>query len=154
KEFVLEPRLRAAVRFEVLNLNLEAPNFWRPGAFDVIFARNVLMYFSRPALHAALGRMTRSLAPDGYLFLGHSESLRELTEAYQLCHTHDTFYYHRRSAGGGPMPAAWRDEPWYDAIDKAAARVRGLTSAQPAAPPAAGAPAPALPSAVDPIEEA
>lgn len=95
--FVLQPALREAVRFELINLNEAAPNFWHPGAFDLIFARNVLMYLGRTALQGALARMTQSLAPDGYLFLGHSESLRELTEAYTLCHTHGTFYYRRRS---------------------------------------------------------
>ena len=159
-EFALHPALRAAVRFEALNLNAEAPDFWRPGSFDVIFARNVLMYFSRPALHNAVERMTHALAPDGYFFLGHSESLRELTQAFNLCHTHGTFYYQRKGSAIAPGAQTGTGQPaWFDAIDKAAERVRGLTGKPAAADlrpesPAPPAAATALPCAVDPIEEA
>jgi len=137
-DFALQPALREAVRFELLNLNEPAPNFWRAGAFDLIFARNVLMYFGRPALQAVLARMTQSLAPDGYLFLGHSESLRDLTEAFTLCHTHGSFYYRRRSGGDSQA------EPAAPALVPPATTVAITTLST----------VPTLPGAADPIEDA
>ena len=155
-EFVLRPELRAAVRFEQLNLCEQAPEFWRPGAFDLIFARNVLMYFNRSALQAAVGRIVSSLAPDGYLFLGHSESLRDLVSGLQLCHTHDTFYYRREGASGqqaAAQPAApytprvQQSADWVENIGRAAERVRGLTT------PVAASPSP-RPAATNPLADA
>jgi chemotaxis protein methyltransferase CheR len=42
--------------------------------FDVIFCRNVMIYFDKPTQHEILQRIARVLAPDGLLFAGHSES--------------------------------------------------------------------------------
>ncbi len=127
-EFVLHPDLRAAVRFEELNLSTGSPDFWRPAAFDLIFARNVLMYFSRPAQQAAAARMIAALAPDGYFFLGHSESLRELTHGLRLCHTHETFYYQKESDTLPRAEAEFEGGHWFENIGRAAERVRGLTT--------------------------
>jgi chemotaxis protein methyltransferase CheR len=65
--------LRSLVRFEYANLNDEAwPAF---GLFDVVFCCNVLMYFDAAARHRAIPRLLGRLKTDGYLFLGHAESL-------------------------------------------------------------------------------
>jgi chemotaxis protein methyltransferase CheR len=45
---------------------------------DVIFCRNVLIYFDKPTQSAVLRRLCQHLRPGGYLFLGHSESLAGL----------------------------------------------------------------------------
>lgn len=69
------PALRAKARFEQLNLlssfSLEVPA-------DVIFCRNVLIYFDRPTQLRVLGRLCQLLVPGGYLFVGHSDSLTRL----------------------------------------------------------------------------
>jgi chemotaxis protein methyltransferase CheR len=125
---VLDAKVRESARFEQLNLNAEAPDFWQPGAFDLVFARNVLMYFAPSPLRAAVARISRSLAPDGYFFFGHSESMRELSDDFDLRHTHDTFYYRRKHDTG--VTTEPRDNtPWFEQIGKASERVRGLTSA-------------------------
>ncbi len=67
------PELRAWVRFERLNLMDEEYPFDHD--FDVIFCRNVLIYFDKPTQRAVLGRLCQHLRAGGYLFLGHSESL-------------------------------------------------------------------------------
>lgn len=47
--------------------------------FDVIFLRNVLIYFTRPTIEVVIKRLLRNLKPGGYLFIGHSESLNGLS---------------------------------------------------------------------------
>jgi chemotaxis protein methyltransferase CheR len=69
----VSPLLRSAVRFERLNLNDE--RYAVAGPFDVIFCRNVLIYFDRESKERVLLRLFGHLSPQGYFFLGHSESL-------------------------------------------------------------------------------
>ena len=65
--------LRDAVRFARLNLNEE--HYEIPGTFDLVFCRNVLIYFSAAGRAAVIDRLTDRLTPDGLLFVGHAESL-------------------------------------------------------------------------------
>lgn len=65
--------LKAVIRFERLNLNSESPLDQAP--FDLIFCRNVLIYFDGESRRRALERLFSRLAPQGFVFLGHSESL-------------------------------------------------------------------------------
>jgi len=94
--FELDSAIRNTVTFRRVNLAHDEPDIWTPHYFDVIFCRNVLMYFTVPVAQAAVARMTRALAPHGHLFLGHAETMRGLSNDYHLCHTHDTFYYQRK----------------------------------------------------------
>lgn len=64
--------VRAVIRFQRLNLHEEFPEL---GAFDLIFCRNVLIYFDVASRTQAVTRILSRLASHGYLFLGHSESL-------------------------------------------------------------------------------
>ena len=96
-EFLLREDLRQKMRFEERNLVESDPSFWYPGRFDVIFCRNVLMYFSSETMRQIISRYTQALAPHGYLYLGPSETLRGISNEYHLCHTNDTFYYRRKS---------------------------------------------------------
>lgn len=152
KEFVLDERVRAGVRFEVRNLMDEDPGFWRAERYDVIFCRNVIMYFAFEQAAALIERIRHSLVPGGYFFLGHAETLRGLSNAFHLRHTHSTFYYQRReqtdAAGSeghwhhtgepGPRPAAVTHAPtWVDVIRRASDRVTALTSPRTASPAAA-----------------
>lgn len=72
--FRLKDRYRRGVRF--FHTNLLAPNGALGWAiYDVILCRNLLIYFSEEAFADAIRLFARCLAPGGYLFLGHSESL-------------------------------------------------------------------------------
>ncbi len=71
--FRLKDRYRAGVRF--VQSNLLAPGLTLERRYDVILCRNLLIYFCDSAFESLIGLFARSLAPDGYLFLGHSESL-------------------------------------------------------------------------------
>ncbi len=75
------PALRAAVTFTVHNLFKDPP----PGeAFDIIFCRNVMIYFDKPTQAKLVDEIfTRALRPDGYLFIGHSESLSGFSRRFR-----------------------------------------------------------------------
>jgi chemotaxis protein methyltransferase CheR len=67
------PEIRSVVRFARVNLNERA---WPiRGPFDLVFCRNVLIYFDRPTKERVVGQLLAELAPSGLLFLGHAESL-------------------------------------------------------------------------------
>ncbi len=72
----VKPALRDRVSFRHLNLLEGEPPFSEP--FQVIFCRNVMIYFDRPTQEELVGRLARRLVPGGYLFVGHSESLTHL----------------------------------------------------------------------------
>ena len=82
------PRLRAMVRFA--RLNLMAASYEVDAGFDVIFCRNVLIYFHRETQFQVLQRLCAHLRPGGYLFLGHSESITGL-QLPLLSIGHNTF---------------------------------------------------------------
>lgn len=71
------PELRAAVRFARVNLN--DPRLPVPGGFDLVFCRNVLIYFDAVSRRAAVERLLGHLAPGGLFFVGHAESLSQVT---------------------------------------------------------------------------
>jgi chemotaxis protein methyltransferase CheR len=149
--------IRRLVTFEERNLVDDDPLFWYPDALDVVFCRNVLMYFSPEVTRRIVARFARVLAPGGFLFLGHAETLRGVSNAFHLRHDHETFFYERREAGaaeeaagpgragagapGAPVvaPAPLPDGGWVEAIRQASERVARLTG--PGAAPAAAAPA-------------
>lgn len=70
------PALRAKIEFH--QLNLMAQDYGIREMFEVIFFRNVLIYFERRTQEAVVSRVCRNLVPGGYLFVGHSESLTGL----------------------------------------------------------------------------
>jgi chemotaxis protein methyltransferase CheR len=94
--FTLDPGIRQAVTFEQGNLAREDLELWRPESYDIVFCRNVIMYFTPRVAEALVARIERTLVPGGYLFLGHAETLRGLSLGYHLRHTQGTFYYQRK----------------------------------------------------------
>jgi chemotaxis protein methyltransferase CheR len=151
RQFLLDPELRAAVVFEERNLAEPEPGLWQPESFDVVFCRNMLMYLMPEVARAIVERIARSLVPGGYLFLGSAETLRGVSQAFHLCHTHGTFYYQRRDGSErapaiDPIETRSMDadppaglpaigDSWVDVIQRASERIRSLTATG-AAPPA------------------
>ncbi len=78
---LVQRALRNKVRFQAVNLNEPLPHL---GTFDVIFLRNVLIYFSMETKRKVVARVLNLLKPGGYLLIGHSESLIEVTDAVDL----------------------------------------------------------------------
>jgi chemotaxis protein methyltransferase CheR len=69
------PELRQAIEFRRLNLIEE---FSMPELADVIFCRNVIIYFDRPTQERLFQKFLRQLVDGGYIFVGHSESLHHM----------------------------------------------------------------------------
>ena len=142
REYVLSKAVQRGVRFE--EGNLVADDSWAPESFDVIFCRNVLMYFTQENARRVVARFSRALAPGGFLFLGHAENLRGLSHDFELRHTHATFYYQRRDALGrasvefrsserplSPAPRSalaldWAST-WLETVQRSSDRIRALT---------------------------
>jgi len=78
----IAPTLGSQVEF--LQLNLIAPRWPLSGPFDVIFCRNVMIYFDAPTQRAVLQRMHAMLRPGGLLFLGHAENIGEARSLFRL----------------------------------------------------------------------
>jgi chemotaxis protein methyltransferase CheR len=96
KVFEVDERLRERVTFEERNLLDPDPSFWRPGRFDVVFFRNVSIYFGPETIRTLLDRLWEALAPGGYLFLGDAEANRiHRSSRFQSCQSHGTWYYRR-----------------------------------------------------------
>lgn len=74
----VRPEVRRMVEFR--RINLIAPDWPLPGPLDVIFCRNVLIYFDAPTQRRIVARLVRALKPEGYLFVGHSESLHSMRD--------------------------------------------------------------------------
>ncbi|MFD0524728.1 CheR family methyltransferase [Paractinoplanes durhamensis] len=93
--FHVVDEVQQAVRFRQYNVAEPDAGLWQAGQCDVIFCRNLLMYLTPAVAQALIGRMTQALAPGGYLFLGHTDSLGAEPDGLELRHTHDAFYYRR-----------------------------------------------------------
>lgn len=72
KGYIANPLLKKTINFAPLNLM--SPTYPFLYRFDIIFLRNVLIYFDRDGVNHVANRMTKALAPGGHLFVGHSES--------------------------------------------------------------------------------
>lgn len=79
--FLIDRNLRQHVHFEQLNLNVE--KLQRMGDFDVIFLRNVLIYFDIPTKQRVVANLIPSLKNGGYFIVGHAESLNGITDVLQ-----------------------------------------------------------------------
>ncbi len=76
---LIDKKLRQHVSFEQLNLNVEGMR--KTGEFDVIFLRNVLIYFDIPTKQRVVANLIPCMKNGGYFIVGHSESLNGITSA-------------------------------------------------------------------------
>lgn len=101
-QYTLVPEVRQHVTFTRMNL-LEPARFALLGALDVVLCRNVIIYFDRETKKRVVESFAGRLAPGGYLLLGHSESLIQVTSAFELARLRSDLVYRRPTSGG---PAA------------------------------------------------
>jgi chemotaxis protein methyltransferase CheR len=78
----VRPELRHMITFKPLNLL--AGTWPVSGPFDVIFCRNVMIYFDKPTQGKILSRFAPLMKPDGLLFAGHSENFLNVSDAFKL----------------------------------------------------------------------
>lgn len=77
----ISQELQDLITFKQLNLMHDWP---MQGRFDIIFCRNVIIYFDKPTQRALIDRYANILEDDGYLILGHSESLFNVSDRFSL----------------------------------------------------------------------
>jgi chemotaxis protein methyltransferase CheR len=86
--------IRQSVLFARVNL-IEASETRANGRFDVIFCRNVLIYFDDAARRVAAENLYECLLPGGYLCLGHTESMSRISPLFEVCRYSDAIVYRR-----------------------------------------------------------
>ena len=105
------PEVRSAVQFR--QDNLISPTFLADaGVFDMIFCRNLLIYFDQPSRRLALQSLQRLLAPNGYVFGGHAEQLAMLDPQLKNVGPAGAFAYQRTDVATNaerPSPVAARN---------------------------------------------
>jgi chemotaxis protein methyltransferase CheR len=80
-EVKVNPKMRDLITFKQLNLMEGWP---MKGKFDVLFCRNVVIYFNKDTQRVLFDRFANILKDDGHMFVGHSESLYKVTERFRL----------------------------------------------------------------------
>jgi len=89
--YAVKKALKEQVHFDFHNLKTE----YLPQRNDVIFCRNVMMYFDQAEQKRLIDKFYRCLNPEGYLFVGHAESLLGMTEKFQMVHRNSGTAYQR-----------------------------------------------------------
>jgi chemotaxis protein methyltransferase CheR len=90
----ITPIVKSRIQFRPLNL---LQSYALLGRFDIIFCRNVLIYFSTESKKEILEKMCRCLNPGGYIFLGGSESITGITDKLDMVRTHGGVVYQLKS---------------------------------------------------------
>ena len=81
--YIISDAIKLMVKFSIMNL-LDEDKVGKMKNIDVIFCRNVLIYFAEEAKKKLIERFYEALKPGGYLFIGHSESLHSISRAFKL----------------------------------------------------------------------
>ena len=91
EKYAVKSALKNLVQFDFHNLKTE----FLPQRNDVIFCRNVMIYFDEAEQKRLIEKFYRCLNPDGYLFVGHAESLFGLTTKFKMIHQNNGTAYQR-----------------------------------------------------------
>jgi len=103
----VNPDVKALVKFSHLNLNDPRKASFMNN-FDIIFCRNVMIYFSDEVKRQLTRTFFNSLRPGGYLYIGHSETLHGISKAFKLVYLKNALVYQKEAtpAATGSKPAA------------------------------------------------
>ena len=97
-KYALDESIRSMVHFGNMNL-MDEKMMGLIGDCDIIMCRNVIIYFDTSAKARAVNSFFRKLVPDGYLLLGHSESLMNITTVFRLKHLARVMVYQKPGPG-------------------------------------------------------
>jgi chemotaxis protein methyltransferase CheR len=90
----IDPGLRDSVQFTRANL-IDGQDMARYGDFDIIFCRNVLIYFDDASRRVAAENLYDCLRPGGYICLGHSETMSRISPLFSVCRFPEAIVYQR-----------------------------------------------------------
>ena len=93
--YQVKETLRGLVQFDFHNLKTE----FLPSRYDIIFCRNVMIYFDEAEQQRLVEKFYRCLNPEGFLFVGHAESLLGMTEQFRMIHEGHGTAYQRIESG-------------------------------------------------------
>jgi len=91
ERYAVKKALKEIVHFDFHNLKTE----YLPQRYDVIFCRNVMMYFDEAEQRRLVEKFSRCLNSEGHLFLGHAESLLGLTDKFSMVHRNSGTAYQK-----------------------------------------------------------
>ena len=94
----LLPALASSIQFTRANI-IDARQTGLHRGFDVIFCRNILMYFDDSSRRVAAENLYESLVPGGYICLGHTESMSRISSLFDVCRFDDAIVYQRPERG-------------------------------------------------------
>ena len=92
--YAIKPALKEMVHFDFHNLKTE----FLPARNDIIFCRNVMIYFDEAEQKRLIEKLYRCLNADGYLFVGHAESLFGLSDRFRMLHDNNGTAYQKLEA--------------------------------------------------------
>ena len=93
--YLVKKAVKELVHFDFHNLKTE----FLPQRNDIIFCRNVMIYFDEAEQKRLIDKFYRCLNPEGYLFVGHAESLFGLTDRFKMVHQNNGTAYQRIEVG-------------------------------------------------------
>jgi chemotaxis protein methyltransferase CheR len=105
------PEVRALVRFGYFNLAEPLYPPEKVNTFDLVLCENVMIYFSPEITRQVIENIYRALTDGGFLFIGFSETLWQVSERFRLVNTDETFYYQKPYPGDPPPGRHSRNEP-------------------------------------------
>ncbi|MGE5159635.1 MAG: CheR family methyltransferase [Gemmatimonas sp.] len=93
----IDEGLRGSIEFSRVNL-IDSADMAQQRGFDIVFCRNVLIYFDAASRRAAAENLYDSLQPGGYICLGHSESMSRISPLFDVCRFPDAIVYQKPEA--------------------------------------------------------
>jgi chemotaxis protein methyltransferase CheR len=99
-KYEIDEGLRDSIQFTRANM-IDAHDMARYRDFDLIFCRNVLIYFDDASRRQAAENLYDCLRPGGYICLGHSESMSRISPLFSVCRFPDAIVYQRPEADHG-----------------------------------------------------
>lgn len=111
ERYYLQDQIKQRIQFNTVNLMEPFEMFFNPhtikhsennhfsresGYFDVIFCKNVIIYFTLETIKAIIHKFYNTLTPEGVLFIGHSESLWQISDEFELEEFDGVFFYRKR----------------------------------------------------------
>lgn len=94
EEYKVKDTVKGMVDFEYLNL-LDKEKMSLQNQFDIIFCRNVLIYFDQETMRKVTSSFFQSLVSGGHLFLGHAENISNMGIGFETISTEGTFFYRK-----------------------------------------------------------